>query len=553
MDADIDVEAAEADPAVNASPSLWDCVVAYRQMLRCDLGTSSFLHKIQDFFDLRIPDQSEAERIQQYLGRAHGALCTVVSSQGVLRIHTIGRLLEALNEAPTRPPARPGDSVRSEDNAGELARLATDARSAPSHEPAADDSHYRVIIIAPFAANNDGAAMLAVLGSMFNLDSLFVLRAIGTKPGHVLADDNTLTFRFAETGRLLVGPRCKRRAPLEAAQSRLADFTICFDIEGWGSSLVYEMSTFLRPTDLPLCNDDDVYLICRAWLRNFKQDLLRTIAPRPGAPRTWAYSELFETRDAPQWHLPVFELKAVRTGIRAWFHAQARRDGLSLKTVDLSFSRHGNEFVEEYSLALEEAQLLSEGMNQHMSSRSVEASDKSLEASLLSIDESQRGLEEAHAVMRLTQLAFVFLPLTFVTGVFGMNIKPFNGGASVSQFAITAGAVAGTAFAFGLWTERKSVRSILRTLYREIRITPYRFLIWSLFLLWAIVAILIVVVWILTWPMTLSKRFSEIRDGRAMAPLDSLTRYIDVWEGKRDSKLSELQARTPIMVENNER
>jgi hypothetical protein len=38
--------------------------------------------------------------------------------------------------------------------------------------------------------------------------------------------------------------------------------------------------------------------------------------------------------------------------------------------------------------------------------------------------------------MRLTQLALVFLPLTFVARVFGMNINPFNDGASVSQFAI---------------------------------------------------------------------------------------------------------------------
>lgn len=53
---------------------------------------------------------------------------------------------------------------------------------------------------------------------------------------------------------------------------------------------------------------------------------------------------------------------------------------------------------------------------------SLNASLKSLDASLKSLEESRMGIDHNHAVKRLTQLAFVFIPLSFVTGVFGMNI-----------------------------------------------------------------------------------------------------------------------------------
>lgn len=46
-----------------------------------------------------------------------------------------------------------------------------------------------------------------------------------------------------------------------------------------------------------------------------------------------------------------------------------------------------------------------------------------VETSLMAILESKRSIQEAVAVKYLTQLAFVFTPLTFVTSVFGMKIK----------------------------------------------------------------------------------------------------------------------------------
>jgi Mg2+ and Co2+ transporter CorA len=55
-----------------------------------------------------------------------------------------------------------------------------------------------------------------------------------------------------------------------------------------------------------------------------------------------------------------------------------------------------------------------------MSSVSVQDSRLSIEQSSLSIDQARRGSQ-------LTFLAFIYVPLSFVTGTFGMNIQQING------------------------------------------------------------------------------------------------------------------------------
>lgn len=61
------------------------------------------------------------------------------------------------------------------------------------------------------------------------------------------------------------------------------------------------------------------------------------------------------------------------------------------------------------------------------------------EIGLWSIDESRRSIEEAVSVKRLTQLAFIFLPLNFVTSLYGMNIQEMTGnGIRLWIFFITA-------------------------------------------------------------------------------------------------------------------
>ena len=71
------------------------------------------------------------------------------------------------------------------------------------------------------------------------------------------------------------------------------------------------------------------------------------------------------------------------------------------------------------------------------------------EIGLLSIQESRRSIDEAISVKRLTQLAFVFIPLSFVTSVFGMNVQEISGnGVKIWIFVVTSVIVGGFAILF---------------------------------------------------------------------------------------------------------
>lgn len=61
------------------------------------------------------------------------------------------------------------------------------------------------------------------------------------------------------------------------------------------------------------------------------------------------------------------------------------------------------------------------------------------EIGLQSMEASQRSIEEAVSVKRLTQLAFIFIPLSFVTSLYGMNVKEISGdGVRIWVFFVTA-------------------------------------------------------------------------------------------------------------------
>ncbi|KAF7593471.1 hypothetical protein BBP40_011477 [Aspergillus hancockii] len=60
--------------------------------------------------------------------------------------------------------------------------------------------------------------------------------------------------------------------------------------------------------------------------------------------------------------------------------------------------------------------------------------------------DSRRSIEEAHAVSRLTELAFIFIPLSFSTSVFGMQVQSFANPAPLWKFFVVAVVV--TTFAY---------------------------------------------------------------------------------------------------------
>lgn len=59
------------------------------------------------------------------------------------------------------------------------------------------------------------------------------------------------------------------------------------------------------------------------------------------------------------------------------------------------------------------------------------------------IDESQKAMNQADGVVKLTTLAFFFVPLTFSTSIFGMNLQEINDGSKAKfwVWVLTAGAL----------------------------------------------------------------------------------------------------------------
>jgi Mg2+ and Co2+ transporter CorA len=80
--------------------------------------------------------------------------------------------------------------------------------------------------------------------------------------------------------------------------------------------------------------------------------------------------------------------------------------------------------------------------------------------------DSRRSISEAQAVSRLTELAFVFVPLSFATSVFGMQVKPLADPVPLRSFFIVAIVV--TTFAYLMRaTMRSQWLGYLKTLMRH--------------------------------------------------------------------------------------
>jgi hypothetical protein len=158
----------------------------------------------------------------------------------------------------------------------------------------------------------------------------------------------------------------------------------------------------------------------------------------------------------------LFNLKA---GHRALFTWCTHRDSQSSRCSSLKTQQAL--FEEQYQAILMEASLLEGHIQNYVALRSLTASQLSIIESRRGIEVSERAMEvtsraerQSHAINRLTQLAFLFLPLTFVTGVFGMNIKPFNDGAPMWKFWLSMVCIAIPSFFFGLQTAREDITNI---------------------------------------------------------------------------------------------
>ncbi|KAF3041042.1 hypothetical protein E8E11_006437 [Didymella keratinophila] len=101
---------------------------------------------------------------------------------------------------------------------------------------------------------------------------------------------------------------------------------------------------------------------------------------------------------------------------------------------------------------------------QRMLSGCMELIDRSSHSLLaeMQIADSRRGIAEAESVSKLTELAFVFIPLSFVASLFSMQIHELDGGVPVYQFALVAIAIVIAAYAV-----RLSIRSERLLEYRD--------------------------------------------------------------------------------------
>ncbi len=64
---------------------------------------------------------------------------------------------------------------------------------------------------------------------------------------------------------------------------------------------------------------------------------------------------------------------------------------------------------------------------------------KQIAIGTMAIQESRKSIQEAISVKRLTQLAFVFIPLNYVSSLFGININEMTGnGPRLWKFVATS-------------------------------------------------------------------------------------------------------------------
>ena len=84
------------------------------------------------------------------------------------------------------------------------------------------------------------------------------------------------------------------------------------------------------------------------------------------------------------------------------------------------FTAHPNIWIRTPSKTLERILVDEEKLSQFL------MDSFQLLLSTLSTRDSQTSLEQATRGQRLTQLAFIYVPLSFVTGIYGMNLKEIN-------------------------------------------------------------------------------------------------------------------------------
>ncbi|RLL97495.1 hypothetical protein CFD26_104736 [Aspergillus turcosus] len=154
---------------------------------------------------------------------------------------------------------------------------------------------------------------------------------------------------------------------------------------------------------------------------------------------------------------------------------KAERELLELKTSTKSFlAFFGFEFPADTSAATSDdnpdiirkvAELFKE--IDQMLARLRHASS-SLTSNMGLLD-SRRSIDEAHAVTRLTELAFLFIPLSFSASIFGMQIEPFKDPAPLWNFFVVALTVTTFAYLMRLTMRSQWLGNLKQSVKRDVR------------------------------------------------------------------------------------
>ncbi|KAI9804866.1 MAG: hypothetical protein M1825_001235 [Sarcosagium campestre] len=124
-------------------------------------------------------------------------------------------------------------------------------------------------------------------------------------------------------------------------------------------------------------------------------------------------------------------------GEAALFHVSYTADDItaSLESLEHFASLHGNETMPEtLEMALDLRALSKDAIRLKETIRD----SVSRRAAVLSLEESRKSIQMANSVKRLTQLAAVFVPLTFSISIFGANVREFGSGSvPVWAFVVT--------------------------------------------------------------------------------------------------------------------
>ena len=120
----------------------------------------------------------------------------------------------------------------------------------------------------------------------------------------------------------------------------------------------------------------------------------------------------------------------------------------------------------DYDEILAQARQFEEDLKDHMTTY----------VGIMTLKESKKSIQLADSVRRITQLAFIFVPLTFVTSIFGMNLEGFgNGNIKTWVFLVVASAMTVTVFALLIMSRhfRKWYRSHLKSLRVILALSKY--------------------------------------------------------------------------------